>query len=33
MYGKIDGHFSEDGHRIVADYVLPIVIEKLKYSL
>ena len=33
MYGKIDGHFNEEGHRIVADYVFPIVIEKLKKRL
>ncbi|MDP6401057.1 MAG: hypothetical protein QF835_09070 [Candidatus Marinimicrobia bacterium] len=30
MYGKIDGHFNEEGHRVVADYVLPLVLKNLK---
>ena len=33
MYGSIDRHFSEDGHRVTAEFILPVVEEYLRMAL
>ena len=32
LYGRIDRHFSPTGHQVVAEYLTPIILEKLEQS-